>query len=202
MPLQPRSQTPVALSGMLASVLLSRPSSPEALGSPQGYVVPAALRLLRPHPPLWIQRPPYLLRPAVIALRPCMGWYPELPHFTLRVCPCVPPSVPRRSGWLLVTVTSPSTLAFTNSIMARLPLSHAVGSRVGRVTRLQSSLYAAARRLARPSPTRTFTFELSPPKSPSRGVEYNYMGTQSIPMTGLQPARHTALWAANGNTRK
>jgi len=65
------------------------------------------------------------------------------------------------------------------------PASHAVGSRVGRVTRLQSSLDAAARRVARPSPTRTFTFELSPPKSPPRGVEYNYTGKQSIPVTGL-----------------
>ena len=32
-------------------------------------------------------------------------------------------------------------------------------------------------------------------------VEYNYMGLQSIPMTGLSPARHTALWAANETTR-
>ncbi len=27
------------------------------------------------------------------------------------------------------------------------------------------------------------------------------MGTQSIPMTGLAPARHAALWAANERTR-
>ncbi len=32
-------------------------------------------------------------------------------------------------------------------------------------------------------------------------VEYNYMGLQSIPMTGLSPARHAALWAANETTR-
>ena len=32
-------------------------------------------------------------------------------------------------------------------------------------------------------------------------VEYNYMGLQSIPMTGLSPARHAALWAANEITR-
>jgi len=67
----------------------------------------------------------------------------------------------------------------------------------GRVTRLQSSLNATARRVARPSPTRTFTFELSSQESPPRNVEYNYTGTQSIPVTGLSPARHTALWAAN-----
>ena len=39
-----------------------------------------------------------------------------------------------------------------------------VDSRVGSVTRLQSSLHATARRLACPSPTRTFTPELSPPR--------------------------------------
>jgi hypothetical protein len=37
-----------------------------------------------------------------------------------------------------------------------------VGSRVGRVTRLQGSLNATARRLARPSPTRAITLKLSP----------------------------------------
>ena len=45
--------------------------------------------------------------------------------------------------------------------------SHAeVGSRVAAISRLQSSLYAAARSVARPSPTRTFTFELSSHESP------------------------------------
>ena len=51
-----------------------------------------------------------------------------------------------------------------------------VGSQVISVTRLQSSLYGTARRVAGPSPTRTFTFELSPPKSPPRDVEYHYAG--------------------------
>jgi hypothetical protein len=81
------------------------------------------------------------------------------------------------------------------------PASHAVGSRVGCVTRLQSSLHATARRVARPSPTRAFTFELSPPESPPGDVEYNYTSIQSTPVTGLLPARHTALWAANRYTQ-
>ena len=192
----------MALTGMLASAHRSRPSSPEALGSPLGYAVPAGPRLIQPHPPLWIQRLPYLLRPVVLALRPRMGWYQELPHFTLRVWPCMPSSVPRRSGWLPATVPSPPALAFTNSVLVRLPLSpHAVGSRVGRVTRLQSSLHAAACKVARPSPTRPFTFELSPPKSPPRGVKYNYTGKQSIPVTGLSPARHTAFMGCKRKTR-
>ena len=47
--------------------------------------------------------------------------------------------------------------------------------------------------------TRTFTFELSPPGSPRRGVEYNYVGKQPIPTAGLAPASHAALWAATDN---
>lgn len=50
---------------------------------------------------------------------------------------------------------------------ARLPtVSTQVGSRVGGLSGLQSSLYATARTVAGPSPTRAFTFELSPQESP------------------------------------
>ena len=72
-----------------------------------------------------------------------------------------------------------------------------VGSRVGGVTRLQSSIHSTARKIASPSPTRTFTPELSPARSPSSDVGYDYMGTQPTPMAGLTPARHAAPWAAN-----
>ena len=60
-------------------------SSPEALGSPEGYVVPPGHRLLWPHPSL--STPPvdlWLIR-WVFALRPRMGWYREVPQFTLHV---------------------------------------------------------------------------------------------------------------------
>ena len=67
----------------------------------------------------------------------------------------------------------------------------------GRVTRLQIFLYGTARELACPSPPRTFTFELSPPESPLRDVEYHYAGKQPFPAAGLSPARHAALWAAS-----
>ncbi|MGP0062079.1 MAG: hypothetical protein ACLQGP_00570, partial [Isosphaeraceae bacterium] len=43
---------------------------------------------------------------------------------------------------------------------------------------------------------RTFTFELSLAGSPRANVEYDYVGKQSIPTTGLSPASPTALWAA------
>ena len=44
--------------------------------------------------------------------------------------------------------------------------------------------------------SRTFTFELSLTGSPQANVEYDYVGKQSIPTTGLSPASPTALWAA------
>ena len=44
--------------------------------------------------------------------------------------------------------------------------------------------------------SRTFTFELALAGSPRTSVEYDYVGKQSIPTTGLSPASPTALWAA------
>jgi hypothetical protein len=44
--------------------------------------------------------------------------------------------------------------------------------------------------------SRTFTFELALAGSPQANVEYDYVGKQSIPTTGLSPASPTALWAA------
>src|SRR5208337_1908394 len=44
--------------------------------------------------------------------------------------------------------------------------------------------------------SRTFTFELALAGSPQAKVEYDYVGKQSIPTTGLSPASPTALWAA------
>src|ERR1700745_2723447 len=41
-----------------------------------------------------------------------------------------------------------------------------------------------------------FTFELALAGSPRTSVEYDYVGKQSIPTTGLSPASPTALWAA------
>jgi hypothetical protein len=52
---------------------------------------------------------------------------------------------------------------------------------VGRVTRLQSSLYATARSLASPSPAKTFTIELSPDGSPRSDVDYNYAANNQLP---------------------
>ena len=143
------------------------------------------IRASRLHPPAYFLRPGGQLGGR------------EGPQFTLCVFSSVPSSVPRRTWRLHSTVPSPSTIAFAISAVARRPLIHARWFTRGCVTRLQSSLYATARRMARPSPARTFTLELSPPESPPWGVEYDYTGIQSSPVAGFSPARHTALWAAS-----
>ena len=71
---------------------------------------------------------------------------------------------------------SSSASAFAVSAQARRPQVHAVGSHVNSVTRLQGSLDATARTIARPSPTRAFTFELSAGGSLHHAVEYHYTG--------------------------
>src|SRR5208337_4685572 len=70
-----------------------------------------------------------------------------------------------------------------------------------RVSRLQSSFRAYFTLILRPASwlallSRTFTFELALAGSPRTNVEYDYVGKQSIPTTGLSPASPTALWAA------
>jgi hypothetical protein len=66
----------------------------------------------------------------------------------------------------------------------------------GGLTRLHRSLYAAAWKIARPSPTRAFTSELSLTESPRVNVGYHYAGNQLTPATGLAPVGHVALRAA------
>jgi hypothetical protein len=51
----------------------------------------------------------------------------------------------------------------------------------GCVTRLQSSLHAAARKVACPTPTRASTFELSFHESPHWNVEHDYAGNSQFP---------------------
>jgi hypothetical protein len=132
----------------------------------------------------------------VFVLHPHMDWYRELPQFALHIFSIVPYPVPRRSKRLHLTVASPFTLAFALFGQAQLTHPKHTGSSLGRLTRLQISLYATARWIACPSPARTFTFELSSLESPHSNVEYNYTDTQSISVTGLSPVRYAALWAA------
>ena len=98
----------------------------------------------------------------IFALRPHMGWYRQIPQFAPRIYNCVPSSVPRRPCQVHLVVSSLTVIAFAKSVVARQPHLHTRRFSCGCVTRLQSSLYAAARRIASPSPTRTFTSKLSP----------------------------------------
>jgi len=99
--------------------------SPEALGSPAGYVVPPGHRLLWPHPNL---SAPLLGLSAssrgVFARRSCLGWGREAPQFAPHVRSSVPPSVPRRTGRLHAAVPSPPALAFATFAQARHPHRH------------------------------------------------------------------------------
>ncbi len=85
----------------------------------------------------------------------------RLPNLLRVSIPSVPPYVPRRTKRLHSTVTSSLIIAFALFAQARHPQSCHAGSKAGRVTRLQGSLTATARMIARPSPARTFTSELS-----------------------------------------
>jgi len=156
------SQASIAQRGIFLRHPLTQQSRPEALRYSAGYVVPQNPTLLWPHPKL--STPPTGLFSSskwVFALRYSLGWSREAPHFTLRICAYVPPSIPRQIERLFTAIASPFTLAFIVFAAIRHLYCHANRFMRGGVTRLQSSLYAAARRLACPSPTRTFTVELS-----------------------------------------
>lgn len=103
----------------------------------------------------------------IFALRPRLGCRRELPQFKQRVCSTAPSPVPRLAGRLLLVISSPTTMALSFFAQARRPTvpTYSGPAWVG-VSRLQSSLHATARRIACPSPARTFTYELSSLESP------------------------------------
>lgn len=173
-------------------------ASPEALGSPAGYAIPQGHRLLWPHPSL--------SRPSA-GLFPSSGWslpyglvwagrerFPTFLRLSVPPCHLPYPGVPDGCIWLLLR-RPPWPSPSWHRLGSRWPTRS--GSCVGGVTRLQSSLYAAARWIARSSPARAFTPELAPPGSPLEDVGYDYAGKQPTPAAGLSPARHAAPWAAS-----
>ena len=123
------------------------------------------------------------------------GWRREGPHFQLRVCLSVPPSVPRWTERVQLAVSSPLVQAFAISGLARHPHPRARRFSHGSVSRLQSSLHAAARQVARPSPTRTFTLELSPPESPPQMSSMTTRAHSQLPRPDLhrQHTQHCGL---------
>ena len=55
----------------------------------------------------------------ILALRPRMGWYRQIPRFAPRIYDSVPSSVPRRSCRVHLVVSSPPVIAFAISAVAR-----------------------------------------------------------------------------------
>ena len=143
---------------------------------------------LNPSPPLMDSRQ-RLLHPRNIGL----GWESRgSPIYSDRLCSraaSLTPVAPR----VQMTVASSSVLAFTPLSQVRRPHWSFRGCRVHSELKLVLLLRPASW-LALLS--RTFTFELSLAGSPRANVEYDYVGKQSIPTTGLSPASPTALWAA------
>jgi hypothetical protein len=135
---------------------------PEALGSPAGYAVPPDCRLLWPHPSLSFSSTHlcirgWLLRPRGLP-RAENERFPNLLPVSVPSCRPSYPGGPNGCLWLCFA-TRASLRRFVSGSASTCP-TH-VGSGVGRVTRLQGSLNATARRLARPSPTRAVTLKLS-----------------------------------------
>jgi len=175
---------------------------PEALGSPAGYAVPPGLCLLRPHEPLSVSLTGLSISPnRVFVLRSDRNGYRENPQFTPHVFLSVPSSVPRQSNEA-PTVSSPSALAFTFPAPTRhlqvLPAGSVwVGCDFGAATFAlgygpESCLLSTGKSFY----LRAFA-SWGRPREASSITDYNYLAKQSIARTGLSPARHAALWAAN-----
>ncbi len=169
------------------SRLLTPHTCPVALGSASGSAVRRPHRLLWPHPS-FCPAPPvsfYFLRTSRDA---------EGPHFYLPELDDVPPSLLR---WPQGELANPDPWLGLHplGIGSATIFDPHTGLRVVALTKLQRSLYAAARHLARPAPDGTFTIELTCPESPRRRSIIT-TGTFAASLTGLSPAALSALWAA------
>ena len=125
----------------------------------------------------------------------------RLPNLLRMSLSSVPPSVPRRTGRLPVTVPSSSIIAFAISTQARHPQPHARRFSHGKRNEAAKFVlcYGPVESLALHRQGRLHSsFHLN--ESPRSDVKYNYAGKQSIPATGLSPVKHAALWAANRGT--
>jgi hypothetical protein len=125
----------------------------------------------------------------------------RLPNLLRMSLSSVPSSVPRRIKWLHSVVPSPFVVAFAISAQARHPHAHARRFSRGKCNEAArfASCYGPEESLVLHRQGRLLSsFHLG--ESPHPNVEYNYAGKQPIPATGLTPARHAALWAANRGT--
>ena len=147
-------RTPVAPTGNVSGAIRQDVSSPEALGSPVGSVVPPGLRLLWPHLRLSPTPADLCIRRRASTLRSCLGCRERVPHLLCLSVPFVPPSVPRRSEAIAPDCCFIASIGLHHSHTGSAPAPDIDGSPSGFLTRLQSSLYAAARRVCRPFTTK------------------------------------------------
>ena len=120
---------------------------------------------------------------------------PNLLHMSLS---SVPPCVPRRARRLHATVPSPSVLAFATFAQARHPQSHTRRFSRGSCSEAARFVlcYGREELLVLHLQGRLLSsFPLVESSHPD--VEYNYVGKQAIPATGLSTVRHAALWTAD-----
>jgi hypothetical protein len=127
----------------------------------------------------------------------------RLPNLIRMSFPFVPPPVPRWTERVPLAVASPLIVAFAISAQARHPQPHAL--RFSRGKRNEANKFAfrygPMRLLAPHRPGRLLpSFQL--PESPPLTVGYRYIGKQPIPITGLSPVGHAALWAASRDHRE
>jgi hypothetical protein len=126
----------------------------------------------------------------------------RLPNLLRLSLSTVPPSVPRWTRGVPLTVPSPSALAFTIFAQVRHPHAHA--RRFSRGERNEAAKFASCYgpveliALHRQGRLHSSFHRI---ESPQSDVEYIYAGKQSIPAAGLSPARHAALWAASKGRR-
>jgi hypothetical protein len=132
----------------------------------------------------------------------CLDWDREGPQFTLCVCPSVPSSVPRWTVRVRLTVPSPLVLAFVISVETRHPQRH--GNRFTRGQRIEAAKFALCY-----GPARLLALHRQGRLRPSFHLMSHLLrrrlslyGIQSIPVAGLSPARHTALWAASKDRKE
>ena len=137
--------SPAALAGMIAGPIVRTFQSrgPWLAG---GFCCPTSSSLLWPHLRLSSPSPLYGLWRRVHARRSALGWVREGPHFPLSICSLraifrTPMDGMARTGCPRHSHSPSPSLHWFGIHIATI-----VGSQVDSVTRLQSSLYAAARR--------------------------------------------------------
>jgi len=135
----------------------------------------------------------------------------DLPQFNPYLLIYMPPSLPRRTVPLHISVSSRNTSVFAHNVEARHPIpAHTTfhpalregqfGFRGCNVRFMLRPVNLLAPLKWPPLLSRGsgyFYFRAFPQSVTLMRVGYNYLGEQIIPRTGLAPAGSTALWAAH-----